>query len=108
MKTLQVSFGLSVCLSVGLSVGLSVVSSIGKSDGNSDDASVTVQRAEPGQWRPRLNSSLSRRRFSRSYTRTQTCTDQHNKHRFIALSEISKRMQKEAAAADDRVDQGSL
>ncbi len=33
-------------------------------------------------------------------TRTQTCTDQHNKHRFIAFSAGSKRMQKEAAAAD--------
>ena len=31
-------------------------------------------------------------------TRTQTCTDQHNKHRFIALSESSKRMPKAAAA----------
>ena len=41
-------------------------------------------------------------------TGTQTCTDQHNKHRFIALSESSKRMPKAAAAADDRVDQGSL
>ena len=41
-------------------------------------------------------------------TRTQTCTDQHNKHRFIAFIESSKRMPKAAAAADDRVDQGSL
>ena len=41
-------------------------------------------------------------------TRTQTCTDQENKHRFIAFSAGSKRMHKAAAAADDRVDQGSL
>ena len=39
-------------------------------------------------------------------TRTQTCTDQHNKHRFIAFIESSKRMPKAAVAADDRVDQG--
>ena len=30
-------------------------------------------------------------------TGTQTCTNQHNKHRFIALSESSKRMHKAAA-----------
>ena len=41
-------------------------------------------------------------------TRTQTCTNQHNKHRFIALSESSKRMHKAAAAADVRVGQGSF
>ena len=41
-------------------------------------------------------------------TGTQTCTDQHNKHRFIALSESSKRMHKAAAAADVRVGQGSF
>ena len=41
-------------------------------------------------------------------TRTQTCTDQHNKHRFIAFIESSKRMPKAAVAADDRVDQGSF
>ena len=39
---------------------------------------------------------------------TQTCTDQHAEHRFIAFSAGSKRMHKAAAAADDRVDQGSL
>ena len=38
-------------------------------------------------------------------TGTQTCTNQHNKHRFIALSESSKRMHKAAAAADVRVGQ---
>ena len=36
-------------------------------------------------------------------TGTQTCTDQQNKHRFIAFSAGSKRMPKAAAAADDRV-----
>ena len=41
-------------------------------------------------------------------TGTQTCTNQHNKHRFIALSESSKRMHKAAAAADVRVGQGSF
>ena len=41
-------------------------------------------------------------------TRTQTCTDQHNKHRFIAFIESSKRMPKAAVAADDRVDRGQL
>ena len=38
-------------------------------------------------------------------TGTQTCTYQQNKHRSIAFSAGSKRMQKAAAAADDRVDQ---
>ena len=41
-------------------------------------------------------------------TGTQTCTDQQSERIFIAFSESSKRMQKAAAAADDRVDQGSL
>ena len=36
------------------------------------------------------------------------CFDRHKEHKFIAFSESSKRMQKAAAAADDRVDQGSL
>ena len=40
-------------------------------------------------------------------TRTQTCTDQENKHRFIAFSAGSKRMHKAAAAADDRVGLGA-
>ena len=34
--------------------------------------------------------------------------DRHRKHIFIAFSAGSERMQKAAAAADDRVDQGSL
>ena len=41
-------------------------------------------------------------------TGTQTCTDQQSERIFIAFSESSKRMPKAAAAADDRVDQGSL
>ena len=41
-------------------------------------------------------------------TGTQTSTDQQRKHIIIAFSESSKRMPKAAAAADDRVDQGSL
>ena len=36
------------------------------------------------------------------------CSDRHAEHLFFAFSESSKRMQKAAAAADDRVDQGSL
>ena len=41
-------------------------------------------------------------------TGTQTCTDQQSERIFIAFGESSKRMPKAAAAADDRVDQGSL
>ena len=41
-------------------------------------------------------------------TGTQTCTDRHAEQKLIAFSASSERMQKEAAAADDRVDQGSL
>ena len=36
------------------------------------------------------------------------CSERHAEHIFIAFSAGSERMQKEAAAADDRVDQGSL
>ena len=41
-------------------------------------------------------------------TGTQTSTDRHAEQKFIAFGESSKRMHKAAAAADDRVDQGSL
>ena len=36
------------------------------------------------------------------------CFDRHKEHKFIEFSAGSKRMHKAAAAADDRVDQGSL